>query len=191
MSVSTEMTNTPFPEMVRLLGIGIAEAQYELDLVSLKIARMMAGYAPDPEPEPGEDPPPPLSGEPERTILVKLGDGNEYSLLELGFVPTFYQFVDTLIELKLSISASRETNIRRSSTQVNASVTGKVGFFSASASMRVSSVSASYAAKYQYSAEGSSLMRTKLVPLPAPAILEERIRSMLAATVTANTPPDP
>lgn len=191
MSVSTEMTNTPFPEMVRLLGIGIAEAQYELDLVSLKIARMMAGYAPDPEPEPGEDPPPPPSGEPERTILVKLGDGNEYSLLELGFVPTFYQFVDTLIELKLSISASRETNIRRSSTQVNASVTGKVGFFSASASMRVSSVSASYAAKYQYSAEGSSLMRTKLVPLPAPAILEERIRSMLAATVTANTPPDP
>ncbi|MEM9371682.1 MAG: hypothetical protein AAGA26_11050, partial [Pseudomonadota bacterium] len=184
-------TNTPFPEMVRLLGIGIAEAQYELDLVSLKIARMMAGYAPDPEPEPGEDPPPPPSGEPERTILVKLGDGNEYSLLELGFVPTFYQFVDTLIELKLSISASRETNIRRSSTQVNASVTGKVGFFSASASMRVSSVSASYAAKYQYSAEGSSLMRTKLVPLPAPAILEERIRSMLAATVTANTPPDP
>ncbi|MEM7667998.1 MAG: hypothetical protein AAF317_02465 [Pseudomonadota bacterium] len=191
MSVSTEMTNTPFPEMVRLLGIGIAEAQYELDLVSLKIARMMAGYAPDPEPEPGQDPPAVPPGEPERTILVKLGDGNEYSLLELGFVPTFYQFVDTLIELKLSISASRETNIRRSSTTVNASVRGKVGFFSASAKMRVSSVSASYAAKYQYSAEGSSLMRTKLVPLPAPAILEERIRSMLATTIEANTPANP
>ncbi|MBM9593568.1 hypothetical protein [Roseitranquillus sediminis] len=182
MSVSTEMTNTPFPEMVRLLGIGIAEAQYELDLVSLKIARMMAGYMPDPEPEPGQPPPAP-SGTPERTVLVKLGDGNEYSLLELGFVPTFYQFVDTLIELKLSISASRETNISRSSTTVNASVTGKVGFFSASAKMRVSSVSASYSAKYQYSAEGSSLMRTKLVPVPAPAILEERIRAMIASTV--------
>ncbi|WP_108263267.1 hypothetical protein [Mangrovicoccus ximenensis] len=183
MSVSTEMTNTPFPEMVRLLGTGIAEAQYELDLVSLKIARMMAGYMPDPEPEEGQPPPP--AGTPERTLLVKLGDGREYSLLELGFVPSFYQFVDTLIELKLSISASRETNIKRSSTVVNASVTGKVGFFSASAKMRVSSVSASYAAKYQYSAEGSSLMRTKLVPVPAPAILEERIRAMLAATAAA------
>lgn len=191
MSVSTEMTNTPFPEMVRLLGVGIAEAQYELDLVSLKIARMMAGYAPDPEPEEGQDPPPAPTSSPERTILVKLGDGNEYSLLELGFVPTFYQFVDTLIELKLSISASRETNIKRSSTTVNANVKGKVGFFSASASMRVSSVSASYAAKYQYSAEGSSLMRTKLVPVPAPAILEERIRSMLAATIEANAPANP
>ena len=112
MSVSTEMVNTPFPEMVRAMGIGIAEAQYELDLVSLKIARMMAGYMPDPEPREGETAPAP-SGPPERTVLVKLGDGQEYSLLELGFVPTFYQFVDTLIELKLSISASRETEVKR------------------------------------------------------------------------------
>ncbi|WP_028671784.1 hypothetical protein [Saccharospirillum impatiens] len=183
MSIGTEMQNTPFPEMVRTLGIGIAEAQYELDLVSLKIARMMAGYAPDPEPENGEPAPAPTTP-PERNMLVKLGDGNEYSLLELGFVPTFYQFVDTLIELKLSISMSRETNIKRSSTNVNASVSGKVGFFSASAKMSVSSVSASYSSKYQYSAEGSSLMRTKLVPVPAPAILEERIRSMIASTLT-------
>ena len=166
MSIGTEMQNTPFPEMVRTLGIGIAEAQYELDLVSLKIARMMAGYAPDPEPEDGEPAPAPTTPP------------------ELGFVPTFYQFVDTLIELKLSISMSRETNFKRSSTNVNASVSGKVGFFSASAKMSVSSVSASYSSKYQYSAEGSSLMRTKLVPVPAPAILEERIRSMIASTLT-------
>lgn len=189
MSVSTEMVNTPFPEMVRAMGIGVAEAQYELDLVSLKIARMMAGYMPDPEPREGEDPPPAPPGPPERTVLVKLGDGNEYSLLELGFVPVFYQFVDTMIELKLSLSASRETETKRSSTVVNASVSGKVGFFSASAKMRCSVVSASYSAKYQYSAEGSSLMRTKLVPVPAPAILEERIRSMITATTTEPATP--
>lgn len=186
MSVGTELLNTPFPEMVRTLGIGIAEAQYELDIVSLKIARMMAGYAPDPEPDASGGAPPPTPATPERTILVKLGDGNEYSLLELGFTPTFYQFVDTLIELKMSISMSRETNRKRSSTQVHASVSGKVGFFSASAKMSVSSVSASYSSKYQYSAEGSSLIRTKLVPIPAPAILEERIRAM----ITASLPPE-
>jgi hypothetical protein len=117
-------------------------------------------------------------------MLVPLGDGNSYSLLELGFTPTFYQFVDTMIELKMSISMSRETNVSRSSTTVNASVKGSVGFFSATAKMRVSTVSASYSAKYQYSAEGSSLMRTKLVPVPAPAILEERIRAMIAASTT-------
>ena len=181
MSVGTDLLNAPFPEMVKTLGIGIAEAQYELDLVSMKIARMMAGYQPDEEPEDGSAP---TAGTPERTVLVPLGDGNEYSLLELGFTPNFYQFVDTMIELKMSISMSRESNYSRSSTTVNASVKGKVGFFSASAKMRVSTVSASYASKYQYSAEGSSLMRTKLVPVPAPAILEERIRAMIAASST-------
>jgi len=186
MSIGTELLNAPFPEMIKTLGVSIAEAQYELDLVSMKIARLMAGYAPDPEPEDGAAPPP--SGTPERTKLVPLGDGKSYSLLELGFTPTFYQFVDTLIEIKISISMSRETNFNTSSTTVNANVKGSVGFFSASASMRVSTVSASFASKYQYSAEGSSLMRTKLVPVPAPALLEERIRAMIAAS---NKPPTP
>lgn len=187
MSIGTELLNAPFPEMIKTLGVSIAEAQYELDLVSMKIARLMAGYAPDPEPEDGKAPPP-SSSSPERTMLVPLGDGKSYSLLELGFTPTFYQFVDTLIEIKISISMSRETNFNTSSTTVNANVKGSVGFFSASASMRVSTVSASFASKYQYSAEGSSLMRTKLVPVPAPALLEERIRAMIAAS---NKPPTP
>lgn len=185
MSVGTDLLNTPFPEMIKTLGTGIAEAQYELDVVSLKIARMMAGYAPDPEPADDGSAAPVPTSTPERNVLVKLGDGNSYSLLELGFTPTFYQFVDTLIELKMSISMTRETNHKRSSTNVNASITGKVGFFSASAKMSVSSVSASFASKYQYSAEGSSLVRTKLVPVPAPAILEERIRAMITATTAA------
>lgn len=187
MAIGTELLNAPFPEMIKTLGVSIAEAQFELDMVSMKIARMMAGYAPDPEPEDGSAPAP-SSGTPERTMLVPLGDGKSYSLLELGFTPNFYQFVDTLIELKISISMSRETNFSHSSTTVNANLKGSVGFFSASASMRVSTVSASYASKYQYSAEGSSLMRTKLVPVPAPALLEERIRAMIAAS---NTPPSP
>jgi hypothetical protein len=42
-----------------------------------------------------------------------------------------------------------------------------------------SQVDATYSAKYGYSAEGSSLLRTKLVPLPPPPILEERIRRLL------------
>lgn len=181
MTVGTDLLNVPFPEMVKTLGIGIAEAQYELDLVAMKIARMMAGYEPDKEPA---DLATSSAGSllEERTLLVPLGDGKKYSLLELGFTPNFYQFVDTMIELKMSISMTRETNYSHSSTTVNANVKGRVGFFSASARMHVSTVSASYASKYQYSAEGSSLMRTKLVPVPAPAILEERIRDMIASS---------
>ena len=40
-------------------------------------------------------------------------------------------------------------------------------------------VTAHYTGKYNYSVEGSSLLRTKLVPVPPPAILEERIRTEL------------
>ncbi|MGM0638553.1 MAG: hypothetical protein ACQET4_09730 [Pseudomonadota bacterium] len=174
MSVGQDLLNVPFPEMIKSMGLGIAEAQYELDLTSLKIARLMAGYAPESEEEGG-------AASTERTNLVDIGDGNSegYSLLELGFTPTFYQFVDTLIEVKMSISMASQTESRRSSTRVNASVSGKVGFLSASAKMQVSTVSASFSSKYQYSAEGSSLMRTKLVTVPPPSILEERIRTMI------------
>jgi len=186
MAVGTDLLNAPFPEMVKSLGVSIAEAQFELDLVSMKIARMMAGFLPDDE-DPDATVPPDNSAERDERALVPLGDGNSYSLLELGFTPTFYQFVDTLIELKMSISMSRETNVERSFSNTTVAASGSLGFFSAKARVSVTSVSASFAQKYQYSAEGSSLMRTKLVPIPAPALLEERIRAMIT-DATAPTP---
>lgn len=184
MSVATELLNAPFPQMVRNLGVGIAEAQLELDLVSLKIARMMAGYDVDNEDSMLK------SEEGERKYLVKFADGQEYSMLELGFTPTFYQFVDTVIEIKLSISIKSETSIERSSTRTSATAGGFALPFFARGSVTASSVSASFASKYQYSSEGSSVMRTKLVPLPPPALLEDRIRAMIAQRSPAPvTPP--
>lgn len=176
MAIGQDLLNVPFPAMIRSMGLAIAEAQYELDIVSMKIARLMAGFEPEKEDDEsgtGFD-----SG---RNNLVQIGPSEEndrYSLLELGFIPTFYQFVDTLIEVKISISMSQEDSSQRSSKQTSVSVSGKVGFFSASAKAKVSTVSASYSSKYQYSAEGSSILRTKLVTVPAPAILEERLRAL-------------
>jgi hypothetical protein len=177
MAIGQDLLNVPFPAMIRSMGLAIAEAQYELDLVSMKIARLMAGFAPEQEDD--EDISTSISAT--RSNLVQIGpdpDDDSYSLLELGFTPTFYQFVDTLIEVKISLSMSQEDTRKTSSTQVAASVSGKVGFFSASAKANVSTVSASYSSKYQYSAEGSSILRTKLVTVPAPAILEERLRAL-------------
>lgn len=171
MSVGTELLNAPFPMIVRNLGVGIAEAQLELDLVSLRIARMMAGFATGSD----ED----ADGGSEQPYKVEFSNGKSYSLLELGFTPTFYQFVDTVIELKMSISINSERSSTYKRSQVKASARGVGLPFFASGSVSASSVSASYASKYQYSAEGSSVMRTKLVPVPAPAILEERIRKLI------------
>ncbi|MEB3734256.1 hypothetical protein ULF88_09465 [Halopseudomonas pachastrellae] len=112
------------------------------------------------------------------------------SMLELGFTPVFYNFVDTIIEVKIAIKITRSSEYSRTSsnktTKNSASkkgsgLFGKVfgGRDSNRSSVSTSQVDASYASKYSYSAEGSSLLRTKLSPVPPPPILEERIRAMM------------
>lgn len=181
MSVGTELLAVPFPEMIQRLGVGIAQAQLQLDLVSLRIARLMAGY--DEE----ADKTTPGQGNVSKKYLIKFGDGEEYSLMELGFTPTFYQFVDTVIELKMSISM--KTEVERTVESSSSAAAGGAFWtpFGGGGSVATSSVSASFAAKYQYSAEGSSLMRTKLVPIPPPALFEERVRALIAKRVTPPT----
>lgn len=145
-NITRELVNAPLPEMVKSLGIGIAQAQRALDRVSMDLAKELVD------------------------TKVELGD-TEYSLLALGFTPTFYQYTDTILEVKMSFSMtkSREFGV---STSVSAGV--NVGIVSATAS-----VSASYAQKYQYSAEGSSLLRTKLVAVPNPPVFEQRLRALI------------
>ena len=141
-NISRELTSAPLPEMVKGLGIGIAEAQYALDQVSMNLAKEMV------------------------ETKVDFG-GTEYSLLALGFTPTFYQFVDTLIEVKMSFSTMQ-------SREIGGEVSAKGGVWFASAS-----VSGSYAQKYQYSAEGSSLIKTKIVSIPAPSIFNQRLQNLI------------
>ncbi len=119
------------------------------------------------------------------------------SMMELGFTPTFYQFVDTIIEVKIAIKMTREREYTRGTTTASRDRSsassrsrrggGLVSLFggkrsssySGNSSVQTTQVDASYSAKYSYSAEGASLLRTKLVPVPPPAILEERIRGFM------------
>lgn len=112
------------------------------------------------------------------------------SMLELGFTPTFYQFVDTIIEVKIAIKITREitrTRTAKDTSTTNTSASRSRGFLGLflgpssrqSSTVTTSQVDASYSAKYGYSAEGASLLRTKLVPLPPPPVLEDRIRRQM------------
>lgn len=115
------------------------------------------------------------------------------SMLELGFTPTFYQFVDTIIEVKISINYTREAsssvNIKTDSKTKRVSRSSSLSFSlkkgkvdrnrTRSKTVTTTQVNATYASKYSYSAEGSSLLRTKLTPIPPPAILEDRIRQLM------------
>lgn len=168
-NIGQELLNVPFPEMVKNLGLGIAEAQYALDKVSIRIAQMMAGFRLDENDKLVKD----------DTALIKLQEnGDSYSLLALGFTPTFYQFVDTYIEFKMAISMKQENEAKAS---LSVKARAPFGVFTAS-------VNASYSQKFQYSAEGSSAMRTKLVTVPAPAIFEQRIKELMVKPEDNNTP---
>lgn len=123
---------------------------------------------------------------PDESVVVRIP--TRVSMLELGFAPTFYQFVDTIIEVKISIKytqeASSSSSVSVKRTSKNRSFSGSFSFkrgFRARRNVNVNTtqVNAKHSQKYSYTAEGSSLLRTKLVPIPPPAILEERIRDIL------------
>ncbi|MEM9547791.1 MAG: hypothetical protein AAGA77_17545 [Bacteroidota bacterium] len=120
------------------------------------------------------------SGEEGKTIIIP----QRLSMMELGFTPTFYQFVDTIIEVKISIKYAREGSYSRSVTTKQKKRSGGISFgfrrgLRARSGLRTSQVNATYSQKYTYSAEGSSLLKTKVVPIPPPAILEERIQQQM------------
>ncbi len=176
-NIGHDLLDVPFPEMIRQLGLSIAEAQFALDEVGIRLAQVMAGQeveVPDPD-----DPNDPNKSVTLSKTRVRFGN-QELSMLELGFTPTFYQFVDTIIEVKVSLTMSsvREEKESERRLSIRGGYAGIPGF-GGGARMNATTVSASYASKYQYSAEGSSLLRTKLVPVPTPAVLEERIRNLI------------
>ncbi|MEQ6889431.1 hypothetical protein ABE957_12175 [Halomonas sp. CS7] len=118
------------------------------------------------------------------------------SMMELGFTPTFYQFVDTIIEVKIAIRMTRERAYERTTSnatsdrQRSAGRSTRVGLtwppgvkrsksYRSNTSVQTTQVDATYSQKYSYSAEGASLLRTKMVPVPPPAVLTERIRGYM------------
>ncbi len=124
------------------------------------------------------------------------------SMLELGFAPNFYQFVETVIEIKITVNMTETKEKKKGetpriqTTRTNSSHAhsrARVyynpyrgysygGSYSRSRYSRVAqtrTVDPAMASKYNYSIEGSSSVRTKLVPIPPPAILEERVRTLM------------
>lgn len=181
-SVGQELLNVPMGDMIRDMALAIADAQMELDANSVDVAHMMSGKQP-------------LYDENGQKIensnsLVSFG-GEEVSMLELGFTPTFYQFVDTIIEVKIAIKISQiDSERNKESTKEverESTLSGRLNLRKRKISgtrkrtVNTSQVDATYASRYSYSAEGASLLRTKLCPVPPPPILEERIRALIEA----------
>lgn len=137
------LLNAPLPELIERLGVSIAHAQTALDKSSLAIAEALG------------------------TTMVEI-DSQPRSLLELGFIPSFYAFTEATIEAKLAFTVTESTEIG-----VSAGVDFQVGLFAAS-------VDATYSRKYGFEASGSSSIATRLVSLPPPTPLLELLNRLAA-----------
>jgi hypothetical protein len=224
-SVGTVLTNVPFGELIKSAALAVAEAQTELDKAALRVAEMMSGQSLLRDPATmlpidanGMVPLRSEAGvyyasvdnskrfEPlvvdTRVYFGRELDGTpvRMSMLELGFTPTFYQFVDTILEIKIALTLTQavESQVVNQGVVTESSVTtqarstygarpGAWGGYGWSGSSQSSSqvqtkatpIDATYATRYNYAIEASSLFRTKLVPVPPPAILEQRIRQQM------------
>ena len=89
MSVQKAMKNIEHPPLARMvseLGTAIADAQYKMDRTALAISQLMGST------ENG----------------IEIGE-RQYSLMELGFTPTFYQVIEATVEAKVSFTAAEST----------------------------------------------------------------------------------
>lgn len=128
---------------------------------------------------------PPVPVADQFTIAVRSESGKaiDMSLMQAGLLPTFYQFTESIIEVKISIShrSSFQSEFEvGASLEVATEAEAHGSLFGFGGSASVSTTFASHvnyksSSSYSYSAEGSSLLRTTLKPLPPPARLIPRI----------------
>ncbi|MDJ0840340.1 MAG: hypothetical protein QNK37_27770 [Acidobacteriota bacterium] len=188
MAIGQDLLNVPMGDMIRQMAFAIADAQMELDESSVEMAELMSGERTLTD-EDGNlaDKDGNLIGKGDDPVVedtrVHFG-GEKVSLLELGFTPNFYQFIDTIIEVKIAIkitTSRTESGKRIRTTSRTRKHRRGFLFFKRKKTVTVvsSSVDGTYSSTYSYSAEGSSLLRTKLVPIPPPSVLESRIRDLI------------
>jgi hypothetical protein len=181
MSVGQDLLDVPFPQMVQNLAFAIARGQLALDRTSLATARALAQERVSVISEMSEVivPDPYDVNLPDGGTIRVTGARVQFdqarptsmTLLQAGLFPTFYQFTESVIEVKMAISQKTASS---SELEVGASLEVSGGFFGVSVAF-ASHVNYKTSNTYSYSAEGSSLLRTTLRPVPPPSRLTPRI----------------
>jgi hypothetical protein len=175
-SVGQELLDVPLPEMVTKLAMGIATAQAALDDNSVHTAIMLAETQ-------VKDVVLAVTQTISQSGAVTFTESKaDMSLLQLGLMPTFYQFAEATIEVTMDIktTTSSETNIK-------VSANAKVGFACWSASVNVD---VSHNRKFQKEVHGTSRLVTRLVPVPPPQLIKP-VFTVIDNRPTAIPPPPP
>lgn len=154
MSVGKELLEVPLPEMVEKLALGIAKAQEALDINSVSTAQALGETTVEVIPSVTKT----IAAD--GTVSYSAADPIELSLLQIGLFPTFYQFSEATIDVKMDIKTKSERK-----TEVDVKVKAKAGFACWSASI---AVDVKHSRKFSKEVHGTSHLVTKLVPVPPP-----------------------
>lgn len=175
-NVGAELASVPFGKMIYDMASAIARSQSALDQSSIALVKVLANtkfdYVPDvvetltPAPR---DVQVMVSGTPQPVTVTgvhvdcDVAPSFPMTLLQAGVNPTFYQFVNSTILVKMSITST--TDLSDTVTTDTTSSGSGFWFFGGSVS---SHVNASFSAKYSYSVDGSSSLQTTLACVPPP-----------------------
>src|SRR5687768_16961164 len=114
-TVGADLLAVPFPKMVLSLAQAIAKGQTALDKASLNTLKVLARTKFDYIPEITEvlSPGPEIdaNGTPVTGVDVELIEPRtlRLTMLQAGITPSFYQFTESVIEVKMSISSKVES----------------------------------------------------------------------------------
>jgi len=166
-NIGQKLLDVPFPEMIFKMASAIAESQLKLDKASIDILRIMGDKKNCPVYLPK------VTFDSSGKLLEDDGD-IVTSMIGAGFQPTFYQFVETMIEVQMTMSATNEGEepIVKTVNKVEPVYYRDpyyYGYFYSRAprlALRVTPVDASYVNKYNFSQVGTSTLKTRLVPMP-------------------------
>lgn len=173
MSIGRELLDVPFAEMVRNLAVAIADGQTALDRNSIETLRMLADTPVQiitdvtDVIESNEFDVDTSTGKVHVTGARVVSSGSApiaMTMLQAGVSPTFYQFTEATIEVRMSITI-RDQSDDRSQSQSNFLGMGGSRAYASSINFR-------HANQYNYAATGSSFMKVVMRPVPPPTRLE-------------------
>ncbi|MBN2488306.1 MAG: hypothetical protein JXA98_04700 [Methanosarcinaceae archaeon] len=174
--------------MIREMALAIAEGQMALDMNSVQVAQTLAST----ELEAGsvvlyiEET---VDEEGNVTATSVVTNDTPMSLLTYGLEPRFYEFTESIIEVKMAITMMKESSSEinygskfslTNTSKVSGSYSsgwlasllfgkGNVKYENTTTVAYSSTFNAKYSSKYSFKEEGSSLLRTTLRPVPPPA----------------------
>jgi hypothetical protein len=166
--IGNELQEVQFGELLRSIAQGIADGQQALDLAAVKTLVTLSNTYIDVIPEISEviTPQPitvPISGVPGETSIQVTGarvtatasDPVQMTAIQAGLLPTFYQFTEVDIALKISVQLRQVTQ-----TETDGTITTGIFAFSSHVNFRNQNT-------YSYSVDASSSVTATLKPVPA------------------------